>query len=118
MRAQECLVSQQCGSEIRVNTDQGGRTVLIPQPKLPVPYSQMRNDRGWYGIILRDLGFRVYHDVVRCSHHIGGIDPHHSGCEVGASGPALHGHRLVQRPQQPPKIPEKTLFGVPLGANL
>ena len=71
-----------------------------------------------WGFVLRDLRFRVYHNVVRCGHHIGGVDPHHGDCEVGAPGPALHGHRLIQRPQQPPKVPEETLFGVPLGADL
>lgn len=38
--------------------------VLIPQPKLPIPYSQMRNDRGWYGINRSFTTFRLISGVL------------------------------------------------------
>lgn len=70
------------------------------------------------GFVVRELSAGLDEDVVRCGDDVDGIHPDDSDGDVGALPPLLHAHWLVRRPQQPPEIPEQSLLGVPLGANL
>lgn len=68
--------------------------------------------------VLGEFCLSIHRDVIGGSNNVRGVDPHHCGCQVGASRPLLHGHWLIKRPHQASKIAEEPFLGVPLCAHL
>ncbi|TNN83396.1 hypothetical protein EYF80_006377 [Liparis tanakae] len=68
--------------------------------------------------VLGVLRVHVHGDVIRRRHHLGRVDPHDRGREVGPASPLLDRQGFVQRSDHAAEVTEDSLFGIPVGADL
>lgn len=91
--------------------EEAGLTQRFPELKQsnsPGPWPQ---GPAQWGFVLRDLRLSVYHDVIRCGHHVGGVDPHHGDCEVGARAPSAAWPQARPAAPATPKVRKDALWG-------
>lgn len=79
----------------------------------PGPQGQVQR-----GLVVGEFGSGLDQDVVGGSDDVHGVYPDDGHSHVGALAPLLHAYRLVHGPQEAPKVPEETLLGVPVSADL